>query len=109
MKSDRIGGDVITWRPIVIAGLLGAFLFTIALSAAPQLHGQLHQDADKSQHECAVTLIGSGKCQTTNAAPAFLPPESAVQFSRIPALHPIWVAAPFLGAHIFEHAPPVIS
>jgi hypothetical protein len=30
----------------------------------------------------------------------------AVQFSKIPALTPCWVQSPFLGARIFEHAPP---
>jgi hypothetical protein len=108
MRTDRTSYDAIK-RPIVIAGLLGAFLFTIALSAAPRLHGQLHTDADQVQHECAVTLIGSGKCQASSPPLVFLPPRSALQFSRIPALHPIWVAAPFLGAHVFEHAPPLFS
>jgi len=30
----------------------------------------------------------------------------SVHFSKIPALTPQWVESPFLGACIFEHAPP---
>jgi len=30
----------------------------------------------------------------------------SVHFSKIPVLTPQWVESPFLGACIFEHAPP---
>ena len=83
-----------------------AFLWTIVLSASPGLHERVHLDANQSQHECAATLIASGNCHHSAAAPVVTAPVPAVQFSKIPALNPIWVVSPFLGASIFEHAPP---
>jgi hypothetical protein len=94
---------------IIAGGLLAAFLFTLALAASPQLHARFHPDAGSSNHECAVTLITSGKCEQADASPVFVAPQSAVVFEKIPALAPVWVAAPFLGARIFEHAPPALS
>ncbi len=91
------------------SGLLASFFFALALSVAPQLHQRIHKDAASSQHECAVTLIASGKCQQSDVPVLVSAPQPAVQFSKIPALHPTWVAAPFLGASIFEHAPPALS
>jgi len=85
-----------------------AIVLTLGMSVAPNLHERVHPTA-ASLHECAVTLIASGSCHHTAAAPLMLAPATAVQFSTIPALNSIWVAAPFLGARIFEHAPPVYS
>jgi hypothetical protein len=80
----------------------------LGLSVAPNLHERLHLTA-ASLHECAVTLIASGSCHHTAAAQLVIAPATAVQFSKISALNPIWVAAPFLNARIFEHAPPAHS
>jgi hypothetical protein len=88
--------------------LVAAIVLMLGLSAAPNLHERLHPTA-ASLHECAVTLIASGSCHHTAAAPLMVAPATAVQFSKILALNPIWVAAPFLGASIFEHAPPAHS
>ena len=88
--------------------LAAAILLMLALSVAPNLHERLHPRA-ASLHECAVTLIVSGSCHHTAAAPLMIAPATAAQFSRSPALNRIWVAAPFLSARIFEHAPPVHS
>jgi hypothetical protein len=94
---------------IIAGGLLTAFLFTLALAASPQLHARFHADAGSPNHECAVTLIASGKYEQADASPVFVAPQPAVAFEKIPALAPVWVAAPFLGASIFEHAPPALS
>jgi hypothetical protein len=88
--------------------LAAAFVLMLGLSVAPNLHERLHPAA-ASLHECAVTLIASGSCHHTPAASLMIAPATAVQFSKIPALNPIWVESPFLGARIFEHAPPVHS
>jgi hypothetical protein len=96
-------------RVIIAGGLLSAFLFALALAASPQLHARLHADAGSPSHECAVTLIASGKYEQADAPPVFGLPQPAVVFEKIPALAPDWVAAPFLGASIFEHAPPALS
>jgi hypothetical protein len=86
--------------------MLSAFLWAVAMSVSPQLHKRVHPDAKQSQHECAVTLIASGNCHHSGAAPLVTALIQAVQFSKIPALNPIWVVSPFLDASIFEHAPP---
>jgi hypothetical protein len=79
----------------------------LGLSVAPNLHERLHPTS-ASLHECAVTLIASGSCHHTAAAPLVIAPSTAVPF-KIRALNPVWVAALFLGARIFEHAPPAHS
>jgi hypothetical protein len=87
--------------------ILAAFLFANILCVAPRLHEKIHGTA--AGHECAVTLIASGKYEHSDAPALILARQPAAQFSKTPALNPIWVAAPFLGARIFEHAPPIIS
>jgi hypothetical protein len=97
------------FRCLVTSGLFASFFLALAFAVAPQLHERIHSDAATAQHECAVTLIASGKYQQSDAPVLVSAPEPAVQFAKIPALHPVWVAAPFLGASIFEHAPPAHS
>jgi hypothetical protein len=93
-----------------IASALGAsILLALTFAVAPQLHERIHRDATATQHECAVTLIASGKYEHSDVPPLVIVPQPAAQFSKIPALNPIWVAAPFLGACVFEHAPPALS
>ncbi len=92
-----------------VAGLLSAaFLWALALSASPQLHQRVHRDANRAEHNCAVTMIASGSYDHAAHAPLVSAPVSAVEFSKIPALIPRWVQSPFLGACIFEHAPPAV-
>lgn len=93
----------------VAIGLLAAFLFALALAASPQLHARLHPDAASASHECAVTLIAAGKYEQADAPPVLVAPQPATIFEKIPAFAPVWVATPFLGASIFEHAPPALS
>lgn len=88
--------------------LAAAIVLMLGLSAAPNLHERLHPTS-ASLHECAVTLIASGSCHHTAAALLVTAPATAAQFPKIPALNPVWVAAPFLSARIFEHAPPADS
>jgi len=93
-------------RGVIAAWACAAFLTALALSVSPQWHELVHPNAKAGQHECAVTLIGSGNFQHSAPAPLVVAPVPALQFSFIPALHSVWVAAPFIGARIFEHAPP---
>ena len=97
------------FHALVASGLLSAFLFALGLAASPQLHARLHPDAGAPNHECAVTLIAAGNYDHADATPVFAAPQPAAQFEKIPALAPVWVATPFLGARIFEHAPPALS
>jgi hypothetical protein len=108
MRLRLVDSKVIALRAIVAGGFIGAFLFALLLAAAPQLHERIHQPIGAT-HECAVTLIATGKYQENDAPPLVSAPQPAVQFSKIPALQSVWVPAPFLGACIFEHAPPALS
>src|SRR6184192_4558045 len=85
--------------------LAAAFVLMLGLSVAPNLHERLHPTA-ASLHECAVTLIVSGSCHHGAAAPLMIAPAIALQFSRILVLNSVWVESSFLGARVFEHAPP---
>jgi len=94
----------------LVAGFLSvAFLWALALSASPQLHQRFHPDANRVEHSCAVTMIASGSYNHVSHPPLVSLPVPIIQFSQIPALVPQWVESPFLGASIFEHAPPVRS
>jgi hypothetical protein len=91
----------------LVAGLVSvAFLWALALSASPQLHQRFHADANRVEHRCAVTMIASGSYDHISHSPLVGIPVQLTQFSTIPALTPHWVDSPFLGASIFEHAPP---
>ena len=96
-------------RALIASSLLGAVLFALGLSVSPELHARFHPDAGSPNHECAVTLIASGKCDQATPQPLFAVFQPASHFESIPALAPVWVAAPFLGACVFEHAPPALS
>lgn len=86
-----------------------AFLWAIVLTAAPQLHEGLHPDANSAEHACAVTFIASGSYDHSAPAPLIIASVPTVQFSKIPALSLQWIQSPFLGAYVFEHAPPLNS
>jgi hypothetical protein len=80
-----------------------AFLAALTIASSPQLHERLHKV--DSQHECAATIIASGKCEHTaspqlvpkleNApnSPAFLPKRFQFVVASVPS-------------SIQEHAPP---
>ena len=94
----------------LVAGFLSvAFLWALALSASPQLHERFHADANRVEHSCAVTMIASGSYDHVSYPPLVSVPVPIFQFAEIPVLIPQWVESPFLGASIFEHAPPVCS
>jgi hypothetical protein len=93
-------------RAFVAALVSGGFLWALVLSASPQLHQRVHQDSNRAEHNCAATMIASGSYDHAAHAPLVSAPVPAIHFSTIPALAPCWVQSPFLGACIFEHAPP---
>src|SRR5437868_3026497 len=94
-------------RAFVASCVSLAFLWALALSASPQLHQRVHKDANRAEHNCAATMIASGSYDHAAHLPLVSAAAPAIQFSKIPALTPCWVQSPFLGACIFEHAPPV--
>jgi hypothetical protein len=93
-------------RAFVATCVSVAFFWALALSASPQLHQRVHLDANRAEHSCAVTMIASGGYNHVSHPPLVSAPVPVVQFSKIPALISHWVPSPFLGARIFEHAPP---
>jgi len=99
LATSIIRGTIASW-------LCAALLSALALSVSPSWHEKIHSDAKSAKHECAVTLVSSGKYQHVTTAPLVAAPIPALHFRFIPAMHPIWVASPFLSARIFEHAPP---
>jgi len=93
-------------RAFVVICVSSAFLWALALSASPQLHQRIHKDANRVEHSCAATMIASGSYDHAAHVPLVSAPVPVIHFSKIPALTPQWVESPFLGACIFEHAPP---
>ncbi len=96
-------------RNAIHLGLIGAFAFALALSVSPHWHERIHPNAKESQHECAITLIATGNYHQAAAVPLLDASTPILQFGKTAALTPTWVPAPFLGARIFEHAPPARS
>jgi len=99
-RSNKYG------RAFVAAFVSAAFLCALVLSASSQLHQRVHRDANRVEHTCAVTMITSGSYDHAAHGPLVSAPVSALPFFDIPALTSCWVQSPFLGARIFEHAPP---
>ncbi len=93
-------------RAFVALFISTGFLYALALSASPQLHQRVHPGANHIEHNCAATMIASGSYDHASHPPLVSADALVPQFSKIPALTSCWVQSPFLGACIFEHAPP---
>jgi predicted NAD/FAD-dependent oxidoreductase len=107
MKLRLSDGQTIALRAIAAAGFIGAFLFALLLSVAPQLHERIHQP-NGATHECAVTLLTTGSCEHTPfdaiaIAPPAPRPASALVHRHFP------LASGRLEFSLLEHAPPAIS
>ena len=97
-----------TSRAFVAVLASAAFLWTLALSASPQLHERVHSDASRVDHTCAVTFVGSGNVNHSPVTLLISAPVPLDQF-KLPELTPLWVGPLFLLASVFEHAPPANS
>jgi hypothetical protein len=86
-----------------------AFLWTLALSASPQLHERFHLDANRADHVCAAVFVASGSYEHSLDAALSSAPIPFVHFSKLRAADPQSVPSLFLSARIFEHAPPALS
>jgi hypothetical protein len=104
---SRFAGSTNQARAFIAISVSAAFLWALALGVSPQLHQRVHKDANRVEHNCAATMIASGSYDHAAHPPLVSAPVPAIHFSKIPALTPQWVESPFLGACIFEHAPPV--
>jgi hypothetical protein len=94
---------------LVAATLFAAFSWTLLVSVSPQLHEYIHDDANRSDHVCAVTLIASGSYKHTSQPTLVVRPQLNFCFSSVALLNPSWVKPLFLNAHVFAHAPPRVS
>ena len=100
--------DVKGWQNAVVCVLIAHLLIVGALAASPHLHQLFHHDADHGAHECVVTLMISGGtdgCPTPQVLEAGAILTTSFNFS--PEAHSPDVSPLFLGARVFEHAPPV--
>jgi hypothetical protein len=95
------------FHKVVASSICAGLLAVLALSALPRWHELIHSDARAPRHECAITLASSGNYQ--QPAPLITVPVPALQFCFVPALHPVWVASPFISARLLEHAPPPLA
>src|SRR5438874_10534730 len=75
-----------TARACVAVFVCAAFLWMLALSASPCLHGRVHSDANRNEHTCAVTFVTSGSYNSSGHVPLVSAPVPAARFSKIPAL-----------------------
>jgi hypothetical protein len=107
MKPRPGQGKAIALRAIVAAGFIGAFLFALVLSAAPQLHERIHQP-DGATHQCAVTLLATGNCEHTPFDAITLAPQPPRPASA-PFHRHVQLVSARLEFSLLEHAPPAIS
>jgi len=107
MELRLVDGKVIALRAIVAAGFIGAFLFALVLSAAPQLHERIHQP-DGATHQCAVTLLTTGNCEHTPCDAIALAPQPPTPASPL-FHHHFQLVTARLEFSLLEHAPPAIS
>ena len=108
MTPGFIRANLRTRRALASLGVITAFLFAVTLSAAAHTHERIHPDAAKANHECVVTILASGSNHQADAPPLVSAPLPAIRFPKIVALTPVFAASVFLGACIFEHAPPAL-
>jgi hypothetical protein len=96
-------------RVFVAAVLFAAFSWTLLISVSPRLHGYIHDDANRTDHICAITLIASGSYEHAGQPPVISAPQLDICFTGTTSLTPAWVRPLFFNAHIFAHAPPAHS
>src|SRR4030095_10825904 len=107
-RNSRAMRSSTTPRAFVGCLVSAAFLWTLALSSSPELHGRIHKDANQPGHICAITLIASGTYDHSASASIISAPAPSVEFCQTLELNSVWVQPLFLGAHIFAHAPPAL-
>lgn len=92
---------------IMAAAFVSLFLFTLVLSALPQLHERIHSSSRAANHECAVTLLMSGTYQHTVSDTIAIAPPPATAFAHVSFRFQL--VSPRLEFSLLEHAPPALS
>src|SRR5690349_16431699 len=93
-------------QPLLAAFVSIAFLWTLVLAVSPATHLSIHSDAGSADHHCVVTLVASGSYEHAAQVPQVATPVPAQASATIVILTPQFVESAFLGARVFEHAPP---
>ncbi|PYK63938.1 MAG: hypothetical protein DME50_16300 [Verrucomicrobia bacterium] len=65
-------------RAIIAAFVSVGFFWALALSASPQLHQRVHKDANRAEHNCAVTMIASGSYDHATLSPLVSAPVPSI-------------------------------
>jgi hypothetical protein len=108
MSLRRTDSKGKAFHALLAAACASAVLFAFILSAIPHLHEQIHATSSPSNHECAVTLLASGKYQhTPNVAISVTPPAPRASFA-ITSVDSCFASA-HLEFSLLEHAPPAVS
>ena len=68
--------------PILAALLVGLILLLDAMAACPALHELIHNDADKADHQCAVTMFAQGKIDSATCEIAIPPPTTLIETTQ---------------------------
>jgi len=53
-------------KPLVAGLMLGLFLFVLAMANFKAVHCALHDDAEKVDHQCVVSLLAGGQIDTAS-------------------------------------------
>jgi hypothetical protein len=70
------------------AVLILLLLVIQTLAASPDLHLDLHDEADSDDHSCAVTTLTQGQIDVTDSASSLtLPAATPFQFFSVSSLH----------------------
>lgn len=93
-------------RVLVATVVFASFSLTLLASVSPRLHTCIHGDANRSDHVCAITLVGTGSYEHAAQPPLISGVQFYVGSSATALLTSTWVEPLFLNAHIFAHAPP---
>jgi hypothetical protein len=96
------------WQGALVCLFIANLLVAVTLTASPKLHELLHHDADRGEHQCAITVMLSGGSDDSPVAEVFdAGTVLACAPDFLPETHSRDVAPLFLTAHVFERAPPV--
>lgn len=84
------------------------FTAALAMSVSPQLHAFVHSHSATADHDCAVTALSNGHCDSAPCLVAFAP-LPAEKGDNSFGSSTRGVASFFLSCRVLEHAPPAVS
>ena len=108
MSGSASAARLNSFRSLVVGIVSAGFLWMVALSVSPQLHASVHAHASDMAHHCGATLLASGNCQDSPAAPSVAAPVFLPLPAPVRVITPT-VPSPFLIVRVLEHAPPVAA